>query len=243
MPAAAFPPRLGTETIDQIRSAFGLSTEEFAALFHVSRPAVAQWRERGIPVTRAADVDRVRELAEVFLRKFIHARVPQIVRTPSKGLRRLSSTSSPSAASSRFTPTSNGSSRIHRNNEEDPAGGTYYRVCDPTWIDPLDTNYAKRDGGRWNSPNEFGVSLPLCDLDGIDVLAELGIAKPNCISIRDRMITQPWGCKIYAILITVPRLPFLLAQSHLFDQSQRAQHARRFRRTNRAGNGAPNLPL
>ena len=37
-------------------------------------------------MTRAADVDRVRELSEVFLRKFIPARVPQIVRTPGKGL-------------------------------------------------------------------------------------------------------------------------------------------------------------
>ena len=78
--------RIGAEAIDQIRSAFGLSTEELASLFHVTRPAVAQWRENGVPVTRGADVDRVRELSQVFLRKFIPARVPQIVRTPGKGL-------------------------------------------------------------------------------------------------------------------------------------------------------------
>ncbi|HMD03481.1 MAG TPA: RES domain-containing protein [Candidatus Baltobacteraceae bacterium] len=36
-------------------------------------------------------------------------------------------------------------------------GGIYYRVCDPTWKNPLDTDYAKRAGGRWNPPGEFGA--------------------------------------------------------------------------------------
>lgn len=36
-------------------------------------------------------------------------------------------------------------------------GGTYYRVCDPSWTDPADTSYAKRKGGRWNPPGEFGA--------------------------------------------------------------------------------------
>jgi hypothetical protein len=78
--------RLGGAAIDEIRSGFGLSTEEVASLFHVTRPAVQQWRANGVPVTRAADVDRVRVLTEVFMRKFIPVRVPQIVRTPGKGL-------------------------------------------------------------------------------------------------------------------------------------------------------------
>jgi len=36
-------------------------------------------------------------------------------------------------------------------------GGTYYRVCGPDWADPADTSYAKRAGGRWNPPGEFGA--------------------------------------------------------------------------------------
>jgi len=36
-------------------------------------------------------------------------------------------------------------------------GGLYYRVCDPTWANPADTSYAKRHGGRWNPPGEFGA--------------------------------------------------------------------------------------
>lgn len=40
-------------------------------------------------------------------------------------------------------------------------GGIHFRVCDPTWKDPLDTSFAKRYGGRWNPTGSFGV-LYLC---------------------------------------------------------------------------------
>ncbi len=36
-------------------------------------------------------------------------------------------------------------------------GGTYYRVCNRSWLNPADTSYAKRSGGRWNPPGEFGA--------------------------------------------------------------------------------------
>ncbi|MHB8148206.1 MAG: RES family NAD+ phosphorylase [Vulcanimicrobiaceae bacterium] len=36
-------------------------------------------------------------------------------------------------------------------------GGSYYRVCDPSWANPAITLYAKRFGGRWNPPGEFGA--------------------------------------------------------------------------------------
>jgi len=79
-------PRVGRKELESIRRHFGLSYAELAQLFRVSRPAVQGWSEHAVPVARAADVDRVRELADVFVRKFIPARVPQIVRTPGKGL-------------------------------------------------------------------------------------------------------------------------------------------------------------
>jgi len=84
MPAAAH--RIGPRALDEIRVRFALSEDELAALFGVSRPAIAKWRLRGVPVARAADIDRVRELAGYFGRRFIAARIPQIVRTPGKGL-------------------------------------------------------------------------------------------------------------------------------------------------------------
>ncbi len=40
-------------------------------------------------------------------------------------------------------------------------GGPYFRVCDPSWANPLDTSFAKRYGGRWNRAGSFGV-LYLC---------------------------------------------------------------------------------
>jgi RES domain-containing protein len=40
-------------------------------------------------------------------------------------------------------------------------GGLHFRVCDPSWADPLDTSFAKRHGGRWNPAGAFGV-LYLC---------------------------------------------------------------------------------
>jgi RES domain len=35
--------------------------------------------------------------------------------------------------------------------------GTYNRLAEPAWVDPFDTSYSKRDGGRWNPPGSFGA--------------------------------------------------------------------------------------
>jgi transcriptional regulator with XRE-family HTH domain len=78
--------RVDASALDEIRSTFGLSETELADLFCVSRPAIARWRENGVPVDRGADIDRVRELAQYFHRRFLPVRIPQIVRTPGRGL-------------------------------------------------------------------------------------------------------------------------------------------------------------
>ena len=39
--------------------------------------------------------------------------------------------------------------------------GTYVRVADPGWADPLDASFSLRNGGRWNPPGAFAV-LYLC---------------------------------------------------------------------------------
>jgi RES domain-containing protein len=36
-------------------------------------------------------------------------------------------------------------------------GGHYVRVCKPEWHDSGDWSYAKKIGGRWNPPGEFGA--------------------------------------------------------------------------------------
>lgn len=72
--------------VRRIKELFGLSDAELANLFGVKRQALAYWREHGIPAGRAADVDRIYELAERFARTFKAARLPQIVRTAGRGL-------------------------------------------------------------------------------------------------------------------------------------------------------------
>jgi RES domain len=36
-------------------------------------------------------------------------------------------------------------------------GGSYNRLAEPAWTDPLDTSYSKARGGRWNPPGAFGA--------------------------------------------------------------------------------------
>jgi RES domain len=36
-------------------------------------------------------------------------------------------------------------------------GGTYFRVADPSWAEPLSGALAKVHGGRWNAPRAFDV--------------------------------------------------------------------------------------
>lgn len=40
-------------------------------------------------------------------------------------------------------------------------GGTYVRVVDPDWADPLDASFSQSGGGRWNPPGAF-AALYLC---------------------------------------------------------------------------------
>jgi hypothetical protein len=35
--------------------------------------------------------------------------------------------------------------------------GTFHRLAEPHWADPLDTSHSRRVGGRWNPPGEFGA--------------------------------------------------------------------------------------
>jgi RES domain-containing protein len=35
--------------------------------------------------------------------------------------------------------------------------GGHFRVCDPTWTDPLDPAFAARHVGRWNAPGSYGI--------------------------------------------------------------------------------------
>lgn len=89
MNALSYPSFTGVDSATQIayiREVFGISNTELGKIFGVERQAVAQWSSRGIPPQRSAQFDRIVELGQFLQRRLIPARIPQIVRTPGKGL-------------------------------------------------------------------------------------------------------------------------------------------------------------
>ena len=66
--------------LDEIRDTLDLSMPELGRVFRVSRQAVEQWRQRGVPAERRADVDRVLEVCQLLRQKLKAERIPQIVR-------------------------------------------------------------------------------------------------------------------------------------------------------------------
>jgi hypothetical protein len=78
---------LGARTpFDEIRDTLDVSWPELARLFGVQRQAIEQWRTRGIPAARSADVDRLVEACRFLKRRLKRERIPQIVRARSERL-------------------------------------------------------------------------------------------------------------------------------------------------------------
>lgn len=79
---------LGARTpFDEIRDTLDLSWPELARLLHVRRQAIEQWRVRGVPPARSADLDRLLEACRFLKSRLKRERIPQIVRAPSERLR------------------------------------------------------------------------------------------------------------------------------------------------------------
>lgn len=66
----------------EIRTILGLSDPELARVLGVTRQALEQWRRRGVPARRAADVDRLAAAARWLADELIGERIPQLVRVP-----------------------------------------------------------------------------------------------------------------------------------------------------------------
>lgn len=75
-----------TSALDELQQVLGLSGAETARIFGVSRQAVDQWRQNGVPSDRLADVERVRDVARVMYDELLPERIPQVVRNPARGL-------------------------------------------------------------------------------------------------------------------------------------------------------------
>jgi RES domain len=60
-------------------------------------------------------------------------------------------------------------------------GGSYNRLAEPSWADPLDTSYSQQRGGRWNPPGSFGV---------LYLNRDLRIAR---LQVQHKLRGQPYG--------------------------------------------------
>jgi hypothetical protein len=79
---------IGARTsLDEIRDTLDLSWPELARLFGVQRQAIEQWRVRGVPPNRSADLDRLVEACRFLKHRLKRERIAQIVRAPSERLK------------------------------------------------------------------------------------------------------------------------------------------------------------
>jgi RES domain len=60
-------------------------------------------------------------------------------------------------------------------------GGSYNRLAEPSWADPLATNYSTDRGGRWNPPGSFGV---------LYLNRDLRVAR---LQVQHKLRGQPYG--------------------------------------------------
>ncbi len=78
--------RVGLRDLATIRDTFQGSPREIGRLFAITRQALQQWADRGVPPGRLADVGRVADVARRLRRTIKRERIPEIVRRPNPGL-------------------------------------------------------------------------------------------------------------------------------------------------------------
>lgn len=76
----------GVKALRMLTAIFGLNTSETGRLFGVSRQAIDEWYENGVPQGRLADVLRAADLANALHKRFLPDRLPQLARAPLPGL-------------------------------------------------------------------------------------------------------------------------------------------------------------
>jgi hypothetical protein len=75
-------PVLTPTLLDPIAETFELNETELGRLFGVSRQAVGQWRERGVPSNRMAKVATVAAIGDLLQHRLKPERIPGIARRP-----------------------------------------------------------------------------------------------------------------------------------------------------------------
>lgn len=66
----------------EILEILDLTQSELAELFGIRQPSLAAWLTGGVPPTRRARVEELRDLARVLQREVIPSRIPEVIRRP-----------------------------------------------------------------------------------------------------------------------------------------------------------------
>jgi DNA-binding XRE family transcriptional regulator len=83
-------PVLAPTLLDPIAGTLGLTDTELGRLFGVSRQAVAQWRERGVPSARQEKAATVAAICDLLSHQLKPERIPGIARRPARAYGGLS---------------------------------------------------------------------------------------------------------------------------------------------------------
>jgi DNA-binding XRE family transcriptional regulator len=83
-------PVLTPTLLDPIAETLELTETELGRLFDVSRQAVGQWRERGVPSNRMAKVATVAAICDLLEHQLKPERIPGIARRPARAYGGLS---------------------------------------------------------------------------------------------------------------------------------------------------------
>jgi DNA-binding XRE family transcriptional regulator len=86
----AMSPVLAPTLLDPIAGTLGLTDTELGRLFGVSRQAVAQWRERGVPSARQEKAATVAAICDLLSHQLKPERIPGIARRPARAYGGLS---------------------------------------------------------------------------------------------------------------------------------------------------------
>ena len=68
--------------LDDVQTTFQLTSSDLASLFGVSRQAVDQWHQRGVPGDRQAKAATIAAVADLLSRRLKPERIPGIARRP-----------------------------------------------------------------------------------------------------------------------------------------------------------------
>ncbi|MFI5025824.1 MAG: hypothetical protein ACHQCI_03625 [Solirubrobacterales bacterium] len=83
-------PVLTPTLLDPVAETFELSETDLGRLFGVSRQAVGQWRERGVPSSRMAKLATTAAICDLLRHRLKPERIPGIARRPARAYSGLS---------------------------------------------------------------------------------------------------------------------------------------------------------